>query len=214
MNSLLPVSFLQLLAGVLCAIATFFALLSLFSFFRGHALRLSAIIFIASLSLFCNNPWNYFAALFIIATAVTEIEFLQNLAAIIRGDKHYFAYKQAIAGEIHQSQVDRKPVARSSMENKILNTLWTKQVNKFQDLSTIFTFKIFSNSPEFVEFRVAGAKLIGEGLISETPNDGNYHLTQQGYEYCKAHYKEFGTDQWWPEEILDQEKLKKVLGNK
>lgn len=214
MNNLLPISFLQLLAGVLCIIGIIFAFLSLLSSFRSHALRLSAIILIVSLSLFCNNGWNYFAALFIIATAVTEIEFLQNLAAIIRGDKNYFAYKQAIAGEIHQSQVDKEPVVKSPMENKILNTLWTKQVNKFQDLSTLFTFKIFPNSPEFVEFRVAGAKLIGEGLIGETPNDGNYHLTQKGYDYCKTHYKEFGSDQWWPEEALDQEKLKKVLENK
>lgn len=212
MTNLIPISFLQFLAGCLCIVATIFAFLSLLPFIRSHALRLSAIIFVTALSLFCNNVWNYFAALFIIATAVTEIEFLQNLAAIISGDKNYFAYKQAVAGEIHQSQVDKKPAVRSLMENKILNTLWTKQVNKYQDLSTLFTFKIFPNSPEFVEFRVAGAKLIGEELIGETPNDGNYHLTLKGYNYCKEHYKEFGSDQWWPEETLDQEKLKKVLG--
>ena len=212
MNNLLPLSFIQLLAGALCITATVLAFLSLMPFFRTHALRLSAIIFIASLSLFCNNVWNYFAALFIIATAVTEIEFLQNLAAIIRGDKNYFAYKQAIAGEINPSQIGNEPVTKSPMENKILNTLWTKQVNKFQDLSTLFTFKVFPNSQEFVDFRVAGAKLIGEGLIGETPNDGNYHLTQKGYDYCKIHYGEFGSAQWWPEETIDREKLKKVLG--
>ncbi|MDP8212123.1 MAG: hypothetical protein P9X22_02380 [Candidatus Zapsychrus exili] len=212
MNSLLPISFIQLLAGTLCIIAAFFAFLSLMPFFRTHALRLSAIVFITSLSLFSNSAWNYFAAVFIIATAVTEIEFLQNLAAIIRGDKNYFAYKQAIAGEINPSQIDKEPATKSPMENKILNTLWTKQVNKFQDLSTLFTFKVFPNSQEFVDFRVAGAKLIGEELIGETPNDGNYHLTPKGYDYCKIHYREFGSDQWWPEEALDQEKLKKVLG--
>jgi hypothetical protein len=211
MNNLLPTSFIQLLAGVLCVIATFLALISLIPISRTHTLRLSAIIFIASLSLFCNYIWSYFAALFIIATAVTEIEFLQNLAAIIRGDKNYFAYKQAIAGEINPSQIGKEPAIKGPMENKILNTLWTKQVNKYQDLSTLFTFKIFPNSREFVDFRVAGAKLIGEGLIGETPNDGNYHLTQAGYDYCKIHYREFGSDQWWPEETLDQEKLKRVL---
>jgi hypothetical protein len=214
MSNLLSISFLQLLAGVLCVVATIFAFLSLLSFFRSHALRLSAIIFVTALSLFCNNAWNYFAALFIIATAVTEIEFLQNLAAIIRGDKYYFAYKQAVAGEVKPSQIDKTPNLRSPMEYKILNTLWTKQVNKYQDLSVLFTFKIFPNSPEFNEFRLAGAKLIGEGLIAETPNDGSYHITQKGYDYCKQHYREFGFDQWWPEETLDQEKLKKVLGNK
>ncbi len=183
MNNLVPTSFLQLLSGVLCVVATIFAFLSLLSCFKSHALRLSAIMFVAALALFCNNAWDYFAALFIIATAVTEIEFLQNLAAIIRGDKNYFAYKQAVAGEIKPSQIDKTPNLRSSMEYKILNTLWTKQVNKYQDLSVLFTFKIFPNSPEFNEFRLSGAKLIGEGLISETPNDGNYHITQKGFDY-------------------------------
>ena len=165
-----------------------------------------------ALSLFCNKPWTYFAALFIVATAMTEIEFLQNLAAIISGDKNYFAYKQAVSGEINQSQIDKKPITRNLMEYKILNTLWTKQVNKYQNLSTLFTFKVFPNSPEFVEFRISGAKLIGEGLISETPNEGNYCLTHKGYEFCKQHYKEFGSDQWWPEETINEENLKKVLG--
>jgi len=214
MNNLWPLSFLQLLGGGLCCVAVIFAFLSLCSFLRAHALRLTAIMFVTAISLISNDFWNYFTALFIIATAVTEIEFLQNLAAIIRGDKNYFAYKQAVSGQIKQSEVDKKPIGRSPMEYKILNTLWTKQVNKYQDLSTLFTFKIFPNSPEFVEFRISGGKLIGEGLIGETPHDGNYHLTLKGYDYCKQNYKEFGPDQWWPEETLDLEKLKKVMGNK
>jgi len=211
MNNLLPMSFLQLLGSTICVIAIIFAFLSILSSLRIHALRLSAITFVIAISLFCNNSWTYFAALFIIATSVTEIEFLQNLAAIIRGDKYYFDYKKAIAGEIKSTQINKNSNVRSPMEYKILNTLWTKQVNKYQDLSVLFTFKIFPNSPEFNEFRLAGAKLIGEGLISETPNDGNYHITQTGYDYCKKHYTEFGFDQWWPEETLEQEKLKKVL---
>jgi hypothetical protein len=44
--------------------------------------------------LFSNHWSTYFAGLFIIATAVTELEFLQNLAAIIRGNKDYFDYKK------------------------------------------------------------------------------------------------------------------------
>jgi hypothetical protein len=36
----------------------------------------------------------YFAAVFIIATAVTELEFLHILAAIVRGDKNYFDFRR------------------------------------------------------------------------------------------------------------------------
>ena len=48
----------------------------------------------ASLALFAHNAYSYFAALFIVATAVTQLEFLQNLAAIIRGSKEYFDYQK------------------------------------------------------------------------------------------------------------------------
>ena len=57
-------------------------------------MRVSAILFVVSLSLFANNGYCYFAAIFIIATAVTQLDFLQNLAAIIRGSKEYFDYKK------------------------------------------------------------------------------------------------------------------------
>ncbi len=210
MQNLLPQSFTQALAGVF----SFFALLAWgFSFkesIRIHSLRLFAILIIGALALFCNNGWVYFAGVFIIATAITETEFLQNLAAIIRGSKHYFEYKLASGEMVAPS---RKQISqRQPMEYKILNILWTKQVNKFPDFSKVFTFIISSNSPEYLKFREAGGKLIGEGLISET-NEGHYHHTPEGYEYCKQHFKEFPPPQWWPEETINQDNLKLVLKN-
>jgi len=91
-----------------------------------------------------------------------------------------------------------------------LNTLWTKQVNKFPTFSTLFTFVISQNTPEYLQFREAGSKLFGEGLVGET-DAGQYHLTHKGWEWCKEHYNEFPSDQWWPEETIDEENLKKVL---
>ncbi|BDW94847.1 hypothetical protein MACH10_05320 [Thalassospira tepidiphila] len=49
---------------------------------------------VVSLALFSSHWVTYFAAIFIVATAVTELEFLQNLAAIIRKDENYFNYKK------------------------------------------------------------------------------------------------------------------------
>ncbi|MFA5205066.1 MAG: hypothetical protein WC708_11750 [Lentisphaeria bacterium] len=101
--------------------------------------------------------------------------------------------------------------SRTLMEYMILNTLWTKQVNKWPDLSILFTFGMnFSAPSEKQAFQEAGAKLIGEGLITETSN-GQYALTIRGFEYCKKHYKKFPPEQWWPEETINEENLKMVI---
>ena len=209
MEKLLPSSFLQIIAGIFsfCAIAAF--LCSLKQSLRIHALRLFSISIICALSLFCNNVWVYFASIFIIATAITETEFLQNLAAIIRGSRDYFEYMKGKTGHIPRSQVEEEP-KRRPMELKILNTLWTKQVNQFPDYSGVWTFRINANAPEFIAFREAGNRLLGERLIGET-DQGQFYLTPTGFEYCKAHYKELGSDQWWPEVTINEENLKKVL---
>jgi hypothetical protein len=114
------------------------------------------------------------------------------------------------AGDIQPPKTERP--RHSAMELKILNTLWTKQVTKFPEFDRFFTFVIGSKSPEYFEFRKAGSKLIGEGYAGET-QEGHYHITKDGFEYCKKHYKEFPSDQWWPQEPMSQENLKKVMGN-
>ena len=100
---------------------------------------------IGALTVFANNVWVYFASVFIIATVITETAFLHNLAAIIRGIKHNFDYKIA-SGEMATPQ-EIQNTQRHPMEYKILNTLWTKQVNKFPDFSKVFTFAMSSNTP-------------------------------------------------------------------
>jgi hypothetical protein len=112
------------------------------------------------------------------------------------------------AGEI-QPPKDTRP-KHSAMELKILNTLWTKQVNKFPDFDKYFTFVISVNSPEYFEFRKAGSKLLGEGYVGET-QEGHYHITREGFAYCKLHYKDFPSDQWWPEEPINPDNLNKVI---
>lgn len=85
------------LIGTVVLLASLMCLLS--SYFyddKGHTTKLFSILIIASLSLFSAHWATYFAAIFIIATAVTELEFLQTLAAIMRKDKNYFDYKKEI----------------------------------------------------------------------------------------------------------------------
>jgi hypothetical protein len=95
-NALGPQSFPELLAGVIAVTALLLTIISLLSRLRGHATRMLAILFATSIALFSDHWTTYFAALFIVATAVTELEFLQNLAAIIRGNKPYFDYKKVL----------------------------------------------------------------------------------------------------------------------
>src|SRR5262245_5277649 len=89
-----PQSFLEILGGLILVVAVSLALFSLIHRFRAAALRLSAIILLTALALFSNHWTTYFAAIFIVATAVTELEFLHILAAIVRGDKNYFDFRR------------------------------------------------------------------------------------------------------------------------
>lgn len=89
-----PQNFLELLGAALLFVGVVLSFLSLVPALRTSALRLSAISFLAALAIFSNYWVTYFAAIFIIATAVTELEFLHILAAIIRGDKNYFDFRR------------------------------------------------------------------------------------------------------------------------
>jgi hypothetical protein len=71
-----------------------FSFISLSGKNREHTLRLTGLFSVSAIALFSNNTWCFFAAIFIVATAVTQLEFLQNLAAIIRGSKEFFDYQK------------------------------------------------------------------------------------------------------------------------
>jgi hypothetical protein len=103
-----PQDFLQLLGALLLFIAVVLALFSLAPWLRSFSLRLAAINFLAALALFSNYWITYFAAIFIIATAVTELEFLHILAAIIRGDKNYFDFRREFLTRDEASQKARQ----------------------------------------------------------------------------------------------------------
>jgi hypothetical protein len=62
-------------------------------------MRAFALLIILAVALVANYWVTYFAAMFIIATAATELEFLQNLAAIIRGNRDYFNYKSKLVSK-------------------------------------------------------------------------------------------------------------------
>ena len=94
LQKLIPENFRELFSFFAFFISLIFAFISLCKSQLEHGLRMAAILFIIALSLFAHNGYCYFGAIFIIATAVTQLDFLQNLAAIIRGSKEYFDFKK------------------------------------------------------------------------------------------------------------------------
>ena len=72
-------------------------------------------------------------------------------------ESNFLAYSSGQISHEQAEQNQRKSHERSAMELKILNTLWTKQVNFRPDYSKLWTFRINYGVPEFNEFRVASA---------------------------------------------------------
>ncbi|OEF76584.1 hypothetical protein OA5_20820 [Vibrio cyclitrophicus 1F111] len=109
-------------------------LLSLFKSDKTHVTKLFAIMLVAAIALFSSHWGTYFAAIFIVATAVTELEFLQNLAAIIRKDENYFNYrKEALSRE---DAIKRK--LQEEIEQELDSVPDTNEDNKYKiDLSQI-----------------------------------------------------------------------------
>jgi len=92
----MPENFLHVVGGLTLILGLLALIYSLFcDRKRGVGLKITGILFLITLASLANSFWVYFAAIFIIATLVTELDFLQNLAAIIRGSKEYFEYKSA-----------------------------------------------------------------------------------------------------------------------
>lgn len=86
---------------------------------KSHATKLFAIMVVVSLAFFSSHWGTYFAAIFIVATAVTELDFLQNLAAIISKDKNYFDYRKEVLSK--EQNIKRK--AEEVVEEEIKSTM-------------------------------------------------------------------------------------------
>jgi hypothetical protein len=101
---LTPDNFRELLSAIAFLLGVFFSVASIPAHSREHCLRMTGLFLLVGLALFANSPAVYFATVFIVATAVTQLEFLQNLAAIIRGSKEYFDYQKEF---LSQKEVEK-----------------------------------------------------------------------------------------------------------
>lgn len=126
-----PISILVILVGI------YYSFISIRRTDRDYILRITALFLLTGIALFANNGYCYFATIFIIATAVTQLEFLQNLAAIIRGSKEYFDYKKEF---IPQKEVEK------TIKKEIESSGFIELVNRKDSLPIVliteeYTFK-------------------------------------------------------------------------
>lgn len=119
--------------------------------------------------------------------------------------------EQEIKPEEKPKIVDEsKERPKTAMELKILNTLWRRQALRFPGLLGYWTFRLNAVAPEFLDFREAGSRLIGEGLISET-DSGQFLITTKGLRYCAENFNNFPPDMWYEDVPIPEGNFEKLL---
>jgi hypothetical protein len=85
-----PDSYGEVLATGLLVVGFGLAALSLRA---KDVVRLAGVFIVAGIAVAADDGFTYFASVFIVATVITELDFLEKLAAIIRGNDAYFRYR-------------------------------------------------------------------------------------------------------------------------
>ena len=87
----LPTSFQQALIAVTLSLSLLLYPVSFAPRVRAHTVKMISLLLIVSVTLLADHWSTYFAAIFIISTSVTELDFLLSLASIIRGGRKQVA---------------------------------------------------------------------------------------------------------------------------
>lgn len=80
-------------------------------------LKLIGVFLVVALSLVSNDGINYFLAILVVATLVTELDFLQNIAAILRNSESYFIHKFQTQHEINEDIAKEADEIEKAIEN-------------------------------------------------------------------------------------------------
>jgi hypothetical protein len=187
-----PDTFPNLIGTLLICVSIVCLFTSFFEIHKKHATKVFSILLVASLALFSSYWATYFAAIFIVATAVTELEFLQTLAAIIRKDKNYFDFKkealskednirrkaeEALEEELISSESDSGVATKGKID---LSTLLTLPRNEAMRLSLDVEEKTLNylekengNIERNVRFRKNGSSVEFDGVIDKKGKSAN-----------------------------------------
>lgn len=94
----------SLLAGAYAAVALLLTLVLVFFPKKDLAVKLLGSLMVLSIMFGANNGWIYAVGIFIVATLVTELQFLEKLAALAWNRKEYWDY----LGQASQQEIDSK----------------------------------------------------------------------------------------------------------
>lgn len=188
--SLLPDTYSKFIGTVALIIAIVCLFISFAINQRSHATKMFSILLVTSLAFFSSHWITYFAAIFIVATAVTELEFLQNLAAILRKDENYFNYKkEALSKEdnirrkveealeeeyVSSTTVDDESPKEKKIDLSTLQDISRTEIMRYafdiEEKALSFLSKTYGPIERGVRFRKDGESVEFDGIISEKNN--------------------------------------------
>jgi hypothetical protein len=130
MDFMFPKTFMEFVGGISFITAILFMVLSIKKGLRQYLHKISGLLLLIALSAYAENEWCYLAVVFIIGTTVTELDFLQNIAAIIRGSEAYFKYKKVfVPSEDLESAINEEYQAVIESGDKIDNKMSTDKID-------------------------------------------------------------------------------------
>ena len=140
-----------------------------------------------SLTLFANNFWIYFLCMLVIATSITNVEFLENIAAIIRNSDSYFKYKssKATKKQVENKIEDEILTETESSESEVINNTTMNPIHnsapdnnkindfvKLEELALSEEEKYFKSKIERnIIFRNKSQNLCVDGIIDSAVDD-------------------------------------------
>ena len=187
LNTCYPLSFLELLAGLLLILVLAISILLFIPKIHSKLLTIISILLMVSLTLFANNFWIYFLCMLVIATSITNVEFLENIAAIIRNSDSYFKYKssQATKKQVENKIEDEILTETESSESELINNTTMNPIHnsapdnnkindfvKLEELALSEEEKYFKSKIERnIIFRNKSQNLCVDGIIDSAVDD-------------------------------------------
>lgn len=187
LNTCYPLSFLELLAGLLLVLVLAISLLLFIPKIHSKLLKIISIFLIISLTLFANNFWIYFLCMLVIATSITNVDFLENIAAIIRNSDSYFKYKSSKASkkQVENKIEDEILTETESSESEVINNTTMNPIHnsapdnnkindfvKLEELALSEEEKYFKSKIERnIIFRNKSQNLCVDGIIDSAVDD-------------------------------------------
>jgi len=148
--------------------------------------RVAGALLVCSMTFLIHSPYIYFLSIFIIATFITKLDFLENLAAIFKGNKEFWDYrKKSIESKASQRetvkkleedrdeilQFDNNYINSSSDVSDRLNAI--KEFERMA-INKLRTVELFSNSNFRNNVKISfqnGFKLLIDALIKTNSFD-------------------------------------------